>query len=66
MNDQDQKPDNPCTVCMKHSGVEQTLIFHGDWIKSLSKRVNAIIMLLITDLVLLVIFLVIHGVSKGG
>jgi len=66
MNDQEQKPDNPCTVCMKHSGVEKTLIFQGDWIKVLSKRVNAILLLLITDLALLVIFLIIHGLPKGG
>jgi len=60
------KPDNPCTVCMKHSGVETSMEFHGQWISLLSKRVNAIIMLLLADLVLLVIFLVIHGVPKGG
>jgi len=66
MNEQESKPKNPCTVCMKHSGVEKTLVFHGDWIKALSKRVNAIIMLLLADLALLVIFLVIHGLPKGG
>ena len=61
-----EKPDNPCTVCMKHSGVEKTLDFQGKWITSLSKKVNAILMLLLADLALLVIFLLIHGLPKGG
>jgi len=60
------KPDKLCTVCMKHSGVEKTMEFHSRWISVLGKRVNAIIMLLLADLILLVIFLVIHGLPKGG
>jgi len=66
MNEQDLKPDNPCTVCMKHSGIEKTLLYQDKWIGALSKRVNAIILLLLTDLALLVIFLIIHGLPKGG
>jgi len=66
MNEQDSKPENPCTVCMKHYGLEVMLQFHGDWIKSLSKRVNALIMLMLANLALLVIFLIIHGLPKGG
>lgn len=61
-----QKPENPCTVCMKHSGVEQRLEYQDKWISILSKRWNAIILLLLTDLVLLVIYLIMNGTSKGG
>jgi len=50
---------------MKHSGVEKTLLYQDKWIGALSKRVNAIIMLLLADLALLVIFLIIHGLPKG-
>jgi len=60
-SDQESKPDNPCTVCMKHSGVETQIGHHEQWLKTLSKRFNTIMVLLITDLALLVIFLVIHG-----
>lgn len=66
MSDKTLNPDNPCTVCMKHSGVEKSIEFQGQWLKTLGTRVNAIIMLLLADLVLLVIFLFIHGAQKGG
>ena len=59
------KPENPCTVCMKHSGVEQKLEYQDKWISILSKRWNAIILLLLTDLVLLVVFLIMNSTLKG-
>lgn len=66
MSEQELTPENPCTICMKHSGIEMKLEYQDKWLGLLSKRVNAIIMLLITDLVLLVIFLIINGLPKGG
>lgn len=66
MSNSKQKPENPCTVCMKHSGVEQKLEYQDKWISILSKRWNAIIMLLLADLILLVIYLFMNGTSKGG
>jgi len=62
----DRKPENPCTVCMKHSGVEKTMEYQDKSIGSLSKRWNAIILLLLTNLILLVIFLILNGTPKGG
>jgi len=64
--DEQTKPESPCTVCMKHSGVEKTLDFHEKGLLILGKRVNAIIMLLIADLALLVIFLIVNYNAKGG
>jgi len=66
MSKQAQEPEHPCTVCMKHSGVEKTLAYQDKWISILSKRWNAIIMLLLADLVMLVIFLIMHGLPEGG
>jgi len=65
-DDQATKPENPCTVCMKHTGVEKTLEYQDKWISILSKRWNAIILLLLTNLILLVIFLITNGTTKGG
>lgn len=65
MNEKKSKPENPCTVCMKHSGVEKTMSYQDKWLGLLSKRVNALIMLMLTNLALLVIFLIIHGLPKG-
>jgi len=66
MKDQESKPDNPCTVCMKHSGVEKTLVYQDNWLGLLGRRVNALIMLMLANLALLVIFLIIHSLPKGG
>lgn len=44
---------------MKHSGIELKLEYQEKWLSKVSQKVNAIIMLLLADLVLLVIFLVI-------
>ena len=60
-SDQEPKPDNPCTVCMLHSGVETSIKVHDKLVEKLGNRVNAIIMLLLADLALLVVFLLIHG-----
>jgi len=57
MNDKESKPQNPCTLCMKHSGVEKTLEHHKEWLDKVSGRVNAIIMLLLANLALLAISL---------
>lgn len=52
------KEKNPCAVCLLHSGIVVTQKHHKDWLKAISRKVNAIIMLALANLVLLVIILV--------
>jgi len=55
MTGKESKPENPCTVCMKHSGMEKTDEYQEARLKSLDRKFFVIMTLLVSNLGLLVI-----------